>query len=117
PGATRSASAHTGAAPGVLPLGLIVGCVFAAVPCVNAVFYSYVATSVPDRYQGRALGAVTFMSLLSQPIGILMVGLLFDLAGPTLVFLMMAVVSALAALFTLGPTMRDLPRPEDVARW
>ncbi|MFE1170678.1 MFS transporter [Nocardiopsis sp. NPDC058789] len=104
-------------APGVLPLGLIVGCVFAAVPCVNAVFYSYVATSVPDRYQGRALGAVTFMSLLSQPIGILMVGLLFDLAGPTLVFLMMAVVSALAALFTLGPTMRDLPRPEDVARW
>lgn len=103
-------------APGVLSLGLIVGFVFAAVPCVNAVFYGYVATSVPDRYQGRALGAVTFMSLLSQPIGILMVGLLFDLAGPTLVFLMMAVVSALAALFTLGPTMRDLPRPEEVAQ-
>ncbi|MEU3020599.1 MFS transporter [Nocardiopsis sp. NPDC007018] len=103
-------------APGVLSLGLIMGLVFAAVPCVNAVFYSYVATSVPDRYQGRALGAVTFMSLLSQPVGIVAVGLLFDLAGPTLVFLMMAVVSALAALFTLGPTMRHLPRPEEIAQ-
>ncbi|WP_017545617.1 MFS transporter [Nocardiopsis prasina] len=103
-------------APGVLSLGLIVGFVFAAVPSVNAVFYSYVATSVPDRYQGRALGAVTFMALLSQPVGIVAVGLLFDLAGPTLVFLMMAVVSALAALLTLGPTMRDLPRPEEIAR-
>lgn len=103
------------AAPGVLPLGLIMACVFATVPCVNAVFYGYVAASVPDRFQGRVLGAVTFMSLLSQPIGILSVGLLFDLAGPTTVFLMMAVVSALAALFTLGPTMRELPRPEEVA--
>ncbi|WP_017590748.1 MFS transporter [Nocardiopsis ganjiahuensis] len=103
------------AVPGVLALGLVVGCVFALVPCVNAVFYGYVSASVPDRFQGRALGAVTFMSLLSQPIGILAVGLLFDLAGPVLVFLMMAVVSALAALFTLSPTMRDLPRPEEVA--
>ncbi|MGW5874957.1 MFS transporter [Nocardiopsis terrae] len=103
------------AAPGVLPLGLIAGCVFAAVPCVNAVFYGYVATSVPDHHQGRALGAVTFMSLLSQPVGILTVGIVFDLAGPSPVFLMMAVVSALAALFTLGPTTRDLPRPEEIA--
>ncbi len=103
------------ATPGVLALGLVVGCVFAMVPCVNAVFYGYVSTSVPDRFQGRVLGAVTFMSLLSQPIGILGVGLVFDLAGPTTVFLMMAGVSALAALFTLGPTMRDLPRPEEVA--
>ncbi|MBE1455829.1 MFS family permease [Nocardiopsis terrae] len=103
------------AAPGVLSLGLIAGCVFAAVPCVNAVFYGYVTTSVPDRHQGRALGAVTFMSLLSQPVGILTVGIVFDLAGPSPVFLMMAVVSALAALFTLGPTMRDLPRPEEIA--
>ncbi|MBR8740931.1 MFS transporter [Nocardiopsis sp. MG754419] len=103
------------AAPGVLALGLIVAVVFAAVPCVNAVFFAYVASAVPDRFQGRALGAVTFMALLSQPVGIVGIGVVFDLAGPTLVFLMMAVVSALAALFTLGPTMRALPRPEEVA--
>ncbi|GAB3706843.1 MFS transporter [Nocardiopsis oceani] len=102
-------------APGVLSLGLIMGCVFAAVPCVNAVFFSYVTASVPDGSQGRALGAVTFMALLSQPVGILGVGIVFDLAGSDLVFLMMAVVSGLAALCTLGSTMRDLPRPEETA--
>lgn len=101
--------------PGVLPLGMIVAFVFAAVPCVNAVFFGYVAATVPDHYQGRALGAVTFMALLSQPIGIVGVGMVFDLAGPVPVFSTMAVVSVSAALFTLGPTMRSLPRPEEVS--
>ncbi|MDT0331908.1 MFS transporter [Nocardiopsis lambiniae] len=101
-------------APNLLSLGLLVGCVFAIVPCVNAVFYGYIAASVTDEYQGRVLGAVMFMCLVSQPIGILGVGLVFDAAGPTWVFLSMAVVSALAALFSLSPVMRDLPRPEDV---
>jgi MFS family permease len=102
-------------APNVLSLGVIVGCVFATVPCVNAVFYGYVAASVTDGYQGRVLGAVMFMSLASQPVGILGIGLVFDHAGPTWVFLMMALVAGLAALFSLSPVMRDLPRPEDVA--
>ena len=102
-------------APNVLSLGVLVGCVFATVPCVNAVFYAYVAASVTDGYQGRVLGAVMFMSLVSQPVGILGIGIVFDHAGPTWVFLMMALVSGLAALFSLSPVMRDLPRPEDVA--
>lgn len=101
--------------PGVLTLGSVVAIVFTAVPCVNAVFFGYVASSVPDHHQGRVLGAVTFMALLSQPIGIVGIGLIFDLFGPTLVFLMMAAISGAAALFTLGSTMRDLPRSEDVA--
>lgn len=101
-------------APNVLSLGLLVGCVFAIVPCVNAVFYGYIAASVTDEFQGRVLGAVTFMCLVSQPVGILGVGLVFDAAGPTWVFLSMAVVSGLAALFSLSPVMRDLPRPEEV---
>lgn len=102
-------------APNVMFLGALVGCVFAVVPCVNAVFHSYVAVSVSDRYQGRVLGAVTFMALVSQPVGILGIGVIFDHAGPTWVFLTMALVSALAALFSLSPVMRDLPRPEEVA--
>lgn len=101
--------------PGVLTLGSVVAIVFTAVPCVNALFFGYVASSVPDHHQGRVLGAVTFMALLSQPIGIVGVGLIFDLFGPTPVFLTMAVISAAAALVTLGPTMRALPRPEGVA--
>ncbi|WP_159945098.1 MULTISPECIES: MFS transporter [unclassified Nocardiopsis] len=102
-------------APTVLSLGMLVGCVFAIVPCVNAVFHAYVSASVTDGHQGRVLGAVTFMALVSQPIGILGTGVIFDLAGPTWVFLTMALVSALAALFSLSPVMRDLPRPEEVS--
>ncbi|WP_150240180.1 MFS transporter [Nocardiopsis quinghaiensis] len=103
------------AAPNVMSLGVLMGCVFAIVPCVNAVFHGYVAASVTDGYQGRVLGAVTFMALVSQPIGILGIGVIFDRAGPDWVFLTMALVSALAALFSLSPVMRDLPRPEDVS--
>ncbi|MFV2198229.1 MFS transporter [Nocardiopsis sp. LOL_012] len=102
------------AAPDVLLLGVIVGCLFAMVPCVNAVFYGYVAASVADGHQGRVLGAVSFLSLLSQPAGILGIGIVFDTAGPMWVFLMMAVVSGLAALVSLAPVMRRLPRPEEV---
>ncbi|MBB6118522.1 MFS transporter [Nocardiopsis algeriensis] len=101
--------------PHIVWLGLFVGGVFAIVPCVNAVFYAYIAVSVRDEYQGRVLGAVTFTCMASQPVGILGVGVLFDLAGPTWVFLAMGLVSALAALFTLSPVMRDLPRPEELA--
>ncbi|WP_017616339.1 MFS transporter [Nocardiopsis salina] len=100
--------------PGVLSLGLLVGAVFAFVPAVNAVFFGYIATSVPDGMQGRVLGAVSFLCLVSQPVGILAVGIVFDMAGPTLVFLSMAAVSGLAALISLTPTMRNLPRSEDV---
>lgn len=102
-------------APNVLALGLLVACVYAIVPCVNAFFYGYVAASVTDGQQGRVLGAVMFMSLVSQPVGILGIGVVFDLGGPTAVFLTMAVVTALAALFSLAPVMRSLPRPEDLS--
>ncbi|MEE2046730.1 MFS transporter [Nocardiopsis tropica] len=102
-------------APNAVSLGVLLGLVFAVVPCVNALFYGYVAASVGDGYQGRVLGAVMFMALVSQPVGILGIGIVFDRAGPTWVFLAMAGLSALAALFTLSPVMRDLPRPEELA--
>lgn len=64
---------------------------------------------------GRVLGAVTFMALVSQPVGIPGTGVVFDQARPAWVFLTMALVPALAALFGLSPVMRGLPRPEEVA--
>ncbi|WP_116247673.1 MFS transporter [Nocardiopsis sp. FIRDI 009] len=103
------------AAPNVVLLGVVVGCVFAIVPSANALFYGYVAASVGDARQGRVLGAVMFLAMLSQPVGILGVGLVFDHAGPEWVFLTMALVSGAAALCTLTPVMRSLPRPEDVS--
>ncbi|MFD3688673.1 MFS transporter [Nocardiopsis sp. NPDC058631] len=102
-------------APNVMALGMVLGLVFAIVPCVNVLFYGYVVAAVTDGCQGRVLGAVMFMALVSQPVGILGIGMIFDLAGPTWVFLTMAGVSALAALVTLSRVMRNLPRPEELS--
>ncbi|MFJ5684221.1 MFS transporter [Streptomyces sp. NPDC093099] len=100
--------------PGVLPLGIILGFHFALVPTTNALLFGYVAALVPDDLQGRVIGAVLFLGLLAQPIGILGVGVIFDLAGPTWVFGTVAVVAALAALPTLSRHMRNLPNPDQV---
>ena len=100
---------------GVLVLGIILACVFARAPITNGLFFSYVATLVPDSMQGRVLGAVTFMSFFAQPIGILGIGVIFDHAGPLWVFAAMGIVAALAALPTLTRTIRHLPTPQEAA--
>lgn len=101
--------------PGVLPLGIILGCVIVRAPIMNALFYSYAAALVPDELQGRVMGAVSFLALVSQPLGILGVGAIFDLGGPTWVFVTMGVVATLAAAPTLTRTIRTLPPPEQLA--
>ncbi|MFC8077820.1 MFS transporter [Streptomyces sp. NPDC057307] len=101
--------------PGVLPLGIILGCHFALVPATNALLFGYVAALVPDELQGRVIGAVLFLGLMAQPIGILGVGVIFDLGGPTWVYGTVALVAAVAALPTLSRHMRTLPRPEQAA--
>jgi predicted MFS family arabinose efflux permease len=101
--------------PGVLPLGVIVACIFLRAGVVNALFYGYVAALVPDDLQGRVLGAVMFMSMIAQPIGIFAIGAIFDLAGPTAVFITMAIAGTAAALPTLTKRIRRLPAPEELA--
>lgn len=101
--------------PGVLPLGIVLACAFVRGPIINALFFAYVATLVPDRLQGRVLGAVTFLSYVAQPLGILLVGAIFDLGGSLWVFIFMAVVSSLAALPTLTRRIRTLRAPEEMA--
>lgn len=100
--------------PGVLPLGVILGTHFAFAPVTNALFFGYIAALVPDELQGRVIGAVLFLALMAQPIGILSVGVIFDAAGPTWVFANMAVIAALSALPTLTRRTRNLPRPEQM---
>ncbi|HEV7657717.1 MAG TPA: MFS transporter [Mycobacteriales bacterium] len=101
--------------PGVLPLGVILAVVFARGPICNALFFSYVATLVPDELQGRVLGAVTFLSYLAQPVGIIGIGVVFDHAGPTWVYAAMGAVATLAALPTRTRVIRTLPTPEEAA--
>jgi hypothetical protein len=100
--------------PGVLPMGMIVGVVFLRGPIVSALFLAYVAALAPDRYQGRVLGAVFFLSMIVQPIGIFTIGWLFDAAGPAAVFTTVCVVATLIASTMFTRTMRTLPRPEEL---
>jgi len=101
--------------PGVIPLGIIVTLVFIRGPIISTLFLSYLAAVAPDKVQGRVLGAVFFMSMSAAPIGVFLVGLVFDLAGSTWVFITMCVISGVAALPTLTKKIRNLPRPEAVA--
>lgn len=100
--------------PGLLPMGVLVGLVFFRGPIVSALFLAYVAALAPDRLQGRVLGAVFFLSMIVQPIGIFAIGAIFDAGGPGAVFTTVAVVTTLIALVTLTPTIRHLPRPEQL---
>lgn len=101
---------------GLIPLGVIVACVFLRGPITSALFLAYLAAMAPDKVQGRVLGAVMFMSMIAAPLGVFGIGAIFDLAGPTWVFTTMAVISGLAALPTLSPLIRKLAPPEEYAR-
>jgi MFS family permease len=101
--------------PGVVSLGVVLGLVFLRGPIVNALFFAYVAVLVPDRMQGRVMGAVTFLAYIAQPLGILAIGTIFDAGGAHWVFAFMGVVSTLAALPTLTRLIRRLPAPEALA--
>ncbi len=102
--------------PGTLPLGIIVACIFLRAGVVGALIYGYIAALVPDNMQGRVIGAVMFAGMIAQPIGIFAVGAIFDLAGPTWVFVSMAVAGTLFALPTLSKRIRTLPAPEELAK-
>lgn len=101
--------------PGVIPLGIIVTLVFIRGPIISTLFLSYLAAVAPDKVQGRVLGAVFFMSMSAAPLGVFVVGAVFDLAGSTWVFVTMCLISGVAALPTLSKRIRTLPRPEAVA--
>jgi hypothetical protein len=100
--------------PGVLPMGIIVGVVFLRGPIVSALFLAYVAALAPDKLQGRVLGAVFFLSMIVQPIGIFAIGAIFDTAGPAAVFTTVCVIATLIASTTFTRTIRSLPRPAEL---
>lgn len=98
----------------VIVMGIIVGFVFLRGPIVSALSLAYVAALAPDKMHGRVLGAVFFMSMLVQPIGIFTIGTLFDVGGAFAVFAFIFSVATPAALIMFTRTMRTLPRPEEL---
>lgn len=94
--------------PGVLPLGIVVACVYLRGPIINALFLTYTAKVVPDELQGKVLGAIVSTSTIVSPIGVLAIGSIFDTWGPVWVFATIAAVATLAALPTLSRSIRTL---------
>jgi MFS family permease len=101
--------------PSVLPLGVVVACIFLRAGVTGALIFGYIAALIPDGVQGRVIGVVMFISMVAQPIGIFAVGAIFDLAGPSWVFISMAIAGTLVAIPTLSKSIRHLPRPEELA--
>ncbi|MFS8099202.1 MFS transporter [Lentzea alba] len=100
--------------PPLIVMGVIVGFVFLRAPIVGSLFISYVTVLAPDKLQGRVLGAMFFLAIIVQPLGIFLLGTIFDYAGPTAVFLFIFAVAAPTALLTLTPTIRNLRRPSEL---
>ncbi|MGW4059293.1 MFS transporter [Amycolatopsis sp. NPDC004747] len=94
--------------PGVLPLGIIVACVYFRGPVINASFLTYTAKTVPDALQGQVLGAIVSTSTIVSPIGVFAIGAIFDAWGPQWVFATVGAIAAIAALPTLSKGIRTL---------
>lgn len=94
--------------PGVLPLGIIVACVYFRGPVINASFLTYTTRTVPDALQGQVLGAIVSASTIVSPIGVFAIGAIFDAWGPNWVFAVIGVVATLGALPTLSRGIRTL---------
>ncbi|MEU6809454.1 MFS transporter [Streptomyces sp. NPDC046831] len=102
--------------PGVVPLGIVVACVYVRGPIINALFLTYAAKVVPDELQGRVLGAIVFSSTVVSPLGVLAIGAVFDAAGPVWVFATIGAIATLGALPTLTRGIRTLASAEDMTQ-
>lgn len=100
--------------PGVVPLGIVVACVYIRGPIINALFLTYTAKVVPDGLQGRVLGAIVFSSTIVSPLGVLGIGAVFEAAGPVWVFATIGAVATLGALPTLSKGIRTLASARDL---
>jgi MFS family permease len=100
--------------PGVVPLGIVVACVYIRGPIINALFLTYTAKVVPDELQGRVLGAIVFSSTIVSPLGVLAIGAVFQAAGPVWVFATVGAIATLGALPTLTKGIRTLASVQDL---
>lgn len=98
--------------PGVLPLGVIVACVYFRGPVINASFLTYTANTVPDALQGQVLGAIVSTSTIVSPIGVFAIGAIFEAHGSSWVFATIGLVATLGALPTLSRGIRTLKSRE-----
>jgi predicted MFS family arabinose efflux permease len=100
--------------PGVLPLGMLVACVYIRGPLIQGAYQTYIANCVPDELQGRVIGAMLFVTTIISPVGVLAIGSIFDAWGPVWVFATIAAIAAMGSLPALGRSIRTLTSLEEI---
>ena len=93
------------------------GVSFIVVPTFYSVLFSYRLIAIPDHLQGRVQSVFRLLSLGSQPLGLVLTGLLIQWIGPGQTVVLLFVPQALIALFaTLNRRLRAIPLLSELAR-
>jgi predicted MFS family arabinose efflux permease len=94
-------------APNFLVLGALAAVIYGLGPVYNAVQLSYRLALIPDNLQGRVNSAYRLVAYGSQPLGVVLSGLLLQIVGPVhTVLVFSAWVALLATVTTLNAHVR-----------
>jgi predicted MFS family arabinose efflux permease len=101
--------------PGAIPLGVLYGAMFVALPAWNSVIGAYRIALVPDRLQGRVESVATLLALGAVPVGALIVGILLEAIGSTTTILILFGLMVIVLLCAIGSrAVRDAPLLDQV---
>jgi MFS family permease len=104
-------------APNPLILGIAVAVSFVIAPIFDVTQFSYRLIVTPDHLQGRVNSVFRLVTFGSQPLGVLITGLLIQWIGPTWAVVVLFVPQGIAALAaTLYQPLRETPFLGQVAQ-
>jgi MFS family permease len=88
-----------------------------AIPSTDSVVHGYRIAMTPDRLLGRAESVRSMISLLIQPLGPLIAGVLLSTASTRATIALFAAVGLVLAVWgTLSPSIRTAPSLDDLSR-
>jgi len=88
-----------------------------AIPSTDSVVHGYRIAMTPDRLLGRAESVRSMISLLIQPLGPLIAGVLLSTASARATIALFAAVGLVLAVWgTLSPSIRTAPSLDDLSR-
>jgi MFS family permease len=103
-------------APNTLVLGITNALSFIIVPIYFSVQLSYRLITIPDQLQGRVQSVYRLLSFGSQPLGMVLTGLLIQWIGPSWAVIALFAPQGLVALaVTLYRPLREAPSLEQMA--
>ncbi len=95
-------------APNTLALGVIAGAIFILMPACGAALQAYQIALVPDELQGRVNSAFMIVAISASPLGRLLTGTLFQVAGGAWTAIVLALcLAVLAVVETVSSSVRN----------